>query len=203
MYVISFQDEAYTLFFANNNWYLFFRLHAILCDRLRTMYERSQLIATEEEKYKQNRRENIAQALRLKPKSEVAVEDYYPTFLDMLKNVLDGNMDSNTFEDQMREMFGIHAYISFTLDKVVSNAVRQLQNCVTERTALECVELFHHEQKKGAAGGYCRSANKAFNTEMQYQHKAEEILHEENCFKIYIVSNVIKKDITNYLKLSI
>ncbi|XP_075168581.1 SIN3 transcription regulator family member A isoform X2 [Haematobia irritans] len=179
-------DEAYTLFFANNNWYLFFRLHAILCERLRTMYERAQIIAAEEEKYKQNRRENIAQALRLKPKSEVAVEDYYPTFLDMLKNVLDGNMDSNTFEDQMREMFGIHAYISFTLDKVVSNAVRQLQNCVTERTALECVELYHHEQKKGAAGGLCRNAHKTFNAEMQYQHKAEDILHEENCFKIYI-----------------
>ena len=152
------------------------------------MYERAQLIAAEDEKYKQNRRENIAQALRLKPKSEVAVEDYYPTFLDMLKNVLDGNMDSNTFEDQMREMFGIHAYISFTLDKVVSNAVRQLQNCVTERTALECVELFHHEQKKGAAGGLCRNAHKTFNAEIQYQRKAEEILHEENCFKIYIVS---------------
>ncbi|XP_013119117.2 uncharacterized protein LOC106096081 isoform X2 [Stomoxys calcitrans] len=179
-------DEAYTLFFANNNWYLFFRLHAILCERLRAMYERAQIIAAEEEKYKQNRRENIAQALRLKPKPEVAVEDYYPTFLDMLKNVLDGNMDSNTFEDQMREMFGIHAYISFTLDKVVSNAVRQLQNCVTERTALECVELYHHEQKKGAAGGLCRNAHKTFNAEMQYQHKAEEILHEENCFKIYI-----------------
>ncbi|XP_011295648.1 uncharacterized protein LOC101889781 isoform X2 [Musca domestica] len=179
-------DEAYTLFYANNNWYLFFRLHAILCERLRTMYERAQIIAAEEEKYKQNRRENIAQALRLKPKSEVAVEDYYPTFLDMLKNVLDGNMDSNTFEDQMREMFGIHAYISFTLDKVVSNAVRQLQNCVTERIALDCVELFHHEQKKGAAGGLCRNANKSFNAEMHYQRKAEEILHEENCFKIYI-----------------
>lgn len=65
-----------------------------------------------------NRRESTATALRLKPKPDVQVEDYYPTFLDMLKNVLDGNMDSNTFEDTMREMFGIYAYISFTLDKV-------------------------------------------------------------------------------------
>uniref|UniRef100_A0A1A9WNV6 Paired amphipathic helix protein Sin3a n=1 Tax=Glossina brevipalpis TaxID=37001 RepID=A0A1A9WNV6_9MUSC len=179
-------DEAYTLFFANNNWYLFFRLHAILCERLRTMLERARIIATEEQKYKTNRRENIATALRLKPKNEIAVEDYYPTFLDMLKSVLDGNMDSNTFEDSMREMFGIHAYISFTLDKVVSNAVRQLQNCVTERTALECVELFHQEQKHNAAGGLCRKAHLRFNAEMLYQRKAEEMLHEENCFKIYM-----------------
>jgi paired amphipathic helix protein Sin3a len=36
----------------------------------------------------------------------------------MVKNLLDGNMDPQAFEDTLREMFGIHAYISFTLDKV-------------------------------------------------------------------------------------
>ena len=36
----------------------------------------------------------------------------------MVKNVLDGNMDSQAYEDTLREMFGIHAYKSFTLDKV-------------------------------------------------------------------------------------
>ncbi|XP_037949848.1 uncharacterized protein LOC119680899 isoform X2 [Teleopsis dalmanni] len=179
-------DESYTLFFANNNWYLFLRLHAILCERLRTMYERAQILVAEEERHRINRRESVATALRLKPKPEVQVEDYYPTFLDMLKNVLDGNMDANTFEDSMREMFGIHAYISFTLDKVVSNAVRQLQNCVTERGALECVELFHQEQRHCGTGSLCSNANKNYTAEMSYQRKAEASLHEENCFKIYI-----------------
>ena len=36
----------------------------------------------------------------------------------MVKNLLDGNMDAQTYEDTLREMFGIHAYVSFTLDKV-------------------------------------------------------------------------------------
>ncbi|XP_067630005.1 LOW QUALITY PROTEIN: paired amphipathic helix protein Sin3a [Eurosta solidaginis] len=179
-------DEAYTLFFANNNWYLFLRLHAILCDRLRTMYERAHLLTAEEERQRAKRRESTATALRLKQKSEIQVEDYYPTFLEMLKSVLDGNMDSNTFEDSMREMFGIHAFISFTLDKVVSNAVRQLQNCVTERNAIECVELFHQEQKNGGAGCYCRNAPKNYSKELAYQRKAETSLHEENCFKVLI-----------------
>lgn len=57
---------------------------------------------------------------------EIEVEDYYPAFLEMIKNVLDGNMDSNTYEDTLREMFGIHAYIAFTMDKVVTYAVRQV-----------------------------------------------------------------------------
>ena len=37
----------------------------------------------------------------------------------MVKNLLDGNMDAQAYEDTLREMFGIHAYISFTLDKVI------------------------------------------------------------------------------------
>ncbi|GAB0097896.1 Sin3A [Sergentomyia squamirostris] len=179
-------EEAYTLFFGNSNWYLFLRLHAILCERLRAMYDRAQALAVEEAKHRSNRRESTATALRLKPKSEIQVEDYYPTFLEMLKNVLDGNMEANNYEDSLREMFGIHAYIAFTLDRVVSNAVRQLQHCVTERGALECVELFHQEQRKNGAGGFCRSANKRIAAEMAYQKRAEASLQDENCFKVYI-----------------
>lgn len=82
------------------------------------MYDRAQILAADEAKYRTNRRESTAQALRLKPKCETQVEDYYPTFLEMLKNVLDGNMDANNYEDSLREMFGIHAYIAFTLDRV-------------------------------------------------------------------------------------
>ncbi|XP_062705105.1 paired amphipathic helix protein Sin3a isoform X2 [Aedes albopictus] len=179
-------EEAYTLFFTNNNWYLFLRLHAILCERLRTIYERAQIIATEERMYQSSRNNSTATALRLKPKSEIKVEDFYSTFLEMLKNVLDGNMEASNFEDSLREMFGIHAYIAFTLDRVVQNAVRQLQHCVTERGALECVELFQLEQRKGGAGGLCRTANRRVAHELAYQRKAEAALQDENCFKVYL-----------------
>ncbi|XP_053663250.1 paired amphipathic helix protein Sin3a [Anopheles marshallii] len=179
-------EEAYTLFFTNNSWYLFLRLHAILCERLRTIYERAQIIAAEERAYESTRNNSTATALRLKTKSEIRIEDYYNTFLEMLKNLLDGNMESSSYEDTLREMFGIHAYIAFTLDRVVQNAVRQLQHCVTERGALECVELFQAEQRRGGAGGLCRTANRRIATELAYQRKAETALQDENCFKIYI-----------------
>mgnify|MGYP002714329124 FL=1 len=48
----------------------------------------------------------------------------------MIKQVLDGNLDSTQYEDNLREMFSIHAYIAFTLDKVVQNIVRQVFNLV-------------------------------------------------------------------------
>lgn len=44
----------------------------------------------------------------------------------MVRSVLDGNTEASAYEDGLREMFGIHAYIAFTLDKVVSYAVRQV-----------------------------------------------------------------------------
>jgi paired amphipathic helix protein Sin3a len=61
------QDEEYTLFIGNNNWYLFLRLHQILCDRLAKMSEKSAKIAEEEAQYSANRKESTAVALRLKP----------------------------------------------------------------------------------------------------------------------------------------
>ena len=63
-------EEAYTLFMGSNNWYLFLRLHHILCERLTKMYDRAVALAEEESKYKQQRRESTAVALRLKPKSK-------------------------------------------------------------------------------------------------------------------------------------
>ncbi|XP_066262316.1 paired amphipathic helix protein Sin3a-like [Euwallacea similis] len=179
-------DEAYTLFMANNNWYIFLRLHAILCERLLRIYERAVKIAQEERKNGENRKSSTAIALRLKPKPQIEIEDYYPAFLDMVKNLLDGNMEANTYEDTLREMFGIHAYIAFTLDKVVSYAVRQLQHCVTEKTAIGCTELYLKENKRGAAGGPCAAAHKRIYLEQAYQRAAEKVVQEENCFKIYI-----------------
>ncbi|KAI5712713.1 hypothetical protein M8J76_006263 [Diaphorina citri] len=183
-------DEYYTLFFGNNNWYLFFRLHQILCDRLSQMYEHASVLAQIESKHKTSRQESTAVALRLKPKTEIEVEDYYPALLDMVKNVLDGNMESNSYEDTLRELFGIHAYIAFTLDKIVSNAVRQLQHLVSDETCIECYETFLKESKKGATGGLCETAHQRVHLEQGYQKKSEVAMTDENCFKIII----FKKD---------
>lgn len=44
----------------------------------------------------------------------------------MIKNLLDGNIEGSQYEDNLRDMFGIHAYLGFTLDKVIQNVVRQV-----------------------------------------------------------------------------
>lgn len=171
---------------ANNNWYIFLRLHAILCKRLSKIYERTIALAAEEAKLRTNRKESTAVALRLKPKPQIEVENYYTAFLEMVKNLLDGNMEPTAYEDTLREMFGIHAYIAFTLDKVVQYSVRQLQHCVTERTAIACTKLFQKEQKNGGTGGPCATAHKRVQQELMYQRAAEKAVQDESCFKVVI-----------------
>lgn len=61
----------------------------------------------------------------------LAVSQYYSALLEMVRSVLDGNMEASAYEDGLREMFGIHAFVAFTLDKIVSYAVRQVSHNTT------------------------------------------------------------------------
>ena len=63
-------DESYSHIMCNNHWYIFFRLHHILCERLTKMYNQSLIIRAEETRDRGHRKESTAVALRLKPKSE-------------------------------------------------------------------------------------------------------------------------------------
>lgn len=62
------------------------------------------------------------------------LEEYYPAFLDMVRSLLDGNLDSTQYEDTLREMFTIHAYIGFTIDKVIHNIIRQVRKVTSYQT---------------------------------------------------------------------
>ena len=62
----------------------------MVCERLLKMYHRSVEIAEGEASDKKQRKESTAVALRLKAPAEIDVEEYYPAFLDMVRNLLDG-----------------------------------------------------------------------------------------------------------------
>ena len=79
-------EEEYTLFMGSNNWYLFLRLHQILCERLMKMYERAIVLAEEESLYKQQRKESTAVALRLKPKGKFFQNKF--VFLERFINLI-------------------------------------------------------------------------------------------------------------------
>ncbi|EHB15876.1 Paired amphipathic helix protein Sin3b, partial [Heterocephalus glaber] len=187
-------DDVYSLFFANNNWYFFLRLPQTLCARLLKIYRQAQkqLLEHRTEKERQQllcggRREKAgdpAMELRLKQPSEVELEEYYPAFLDMVRSLLEGSIDPTQYEDTLREMFTIHAYIGFTMDKLVQNIARQLHHLVSDDVCLKVAELYLGERTRGAAGGTLSSRCVRAARETSYQWRAERCMADENCFKV-------------------
>ncbi|CAH1252012.1 SIN3A [Branchiostoma lanceolatum] len=174
--------DGCSLLLGNNNWYLFLRLHHILCERLLKVYKQAMLVA-EQEGRGQRRHESTAVALRLKASPDIDPEEYYPVFLEMVRNLLDGNLEPTQFEDQLREMFGIHAYITFTMDKLIQNIVRQLQHLASDEVCLQLTDLHLQEVRTGGLQPSADSANTG-QVELAYQHKAEQIVADENLFRI-------------------
>lgn len=110
----------------------------------------------------------------------------------MIKQLLDGNLESNQYEDMLRDMFGIYAYVAFTMDKVVQNIVRQLQHMVGDEVSHQCTNLFLDETKNNSTGGPCATAQSRASSEANYLKKSEQLLEDENCYKATIYKNESK-----------
>jgi paired amphipathic helix protein Sin3a len=189
-------EDMYRLFFVDDHWYLFFRYHHILCERLFKIYKNSLQITEQENIDSKNRDQSVAESLKLRNKPEIATGDYYKKFLDIVRSLLDLNMEPTQYEDTLREMFGINAYIAFTLDKVVQNCVRQLQFLVQDETSSSVRNLFTNEQKSNSLSFgpiYGRVSNmysvNIANAEFSYQKKSEALLTGTNCFQITSYKN--------------
>uniref|UniRef100_A0A3Q3A3J1 Paired amphipathic helix protein Sin3a n=1 Tax=Kryptolebias marmoratus TaxID=37003 RepID=A0A3Q3A3J1_KRYMA len=192
-------DDAYNLFLVNNNWYIFLRLHQTLCLRLLRLYEQAERQIEEDVRerdwerevlgLKKEKNDNPAIQLRLKEPMDIEVEDYYSAFLEMVKNLLDGNMEASQYEDSLREMFTIHAYIAFTLDKLVQSIVRQLQHIVSDEICVQVTDLYLSESASGATGGSMSTQGSRSAAEGVYQRKAEQLMSDENCFKVMFLRN--------------
>uniref|UniRef100_A0AAQ4RMN1 Paired amphipathic helix protein Sin3a n=1 Tax=Gasterosteus aculeatus aculeatus TaxID=481459 RepID=A0AAQ4RMN1_GASAC len=175
-------DDAYNLFYVNNNWYIFLRLHQTLCSRLLRLYGQAERQIQEEVKerdwerevlgLKKEKSDNPATQLRLKEPMDIEVEDYYSAFLEMVRNLLDGNMEASQYEDSLREMFTIHAYTAFTMDKLIQSIVRQV------------TDLYLSESASGANGGTASTQSSRSPAEATYQRRAEQLMSDENCFKV-------------------
>ncbi|XP_038622994.1 paired amphipathic helix protein Sin3a isoform X2 [Tachyglossus aculeatus] len=192
-------EEAYNLFYVNNNWYIFMRLHQILCLRLLRICSQAERQIEEENREREWEREVLgikrdksdspAIQLRLKEPMDMDVEDYYPAFLEMVRNLLDGNMDSSQYEDSLREMFTIHAYIAFTMDKLIQSIVRQLQHIVSDEICVQVTDLYLAENGNGATGGPLNTQPARALLESTYQRKAEQLMSDENCFKLVFIQS--------------
>ena len=69
----------YRLFFVDDHWYLFFRYHHILCERLHKIYKHSNTFTEQEsnEAKSKSNQKSVADALKLRNKCKSMVKNYF------------------------------------------------------------------------------------------------------------------------------
>lgn len=65
--------------------------------------------------------------------------------------------------------------------------IKQLHSLVTDDVSLKIMDIFKQEKVNKATGGPSVTATMRSSAELAYQKKVENLLVDENCYKIYIV----------------
>ncbi|CAL0321769.1 unnamed protein product [Lupinus luteus] len=155
---VSFVEEMKDsrVFYGNDDFYVLFRLHQILYERILSAKTNS-----------------TSADMKWKTK-DASSPDPYSRFLSVLYNLLDGSSENAKFEDECRAIIGNQSYVLFTLDKLIYKLVRQLQTVATDEVDSKLLQLYEYEKsrKPGKLNGSVYHAN------------AHVILHEENIYRL-------------------
>ena len=152
-------EERY--FFGHDGFYILFRLHQHLYERLATA--RASAVSMSHQ---------FGQ--RKDPESDIASQDQkiHSDFLHLLFQLLNGTVESSSFEDECRTLLGANSYVLFTLDKLIYKIVKQIQSFHADETASKLLRLHEYELSRFAA----------FNEET-YHANACVLLLDDACYR--------------------
>ncbi|XWS44244.1 hypothetical protein CRYUN_Cryun15aG0027700 [Craigia yunnanensis] len=165
------------VFYANDDFYVMFRLHQILYERI--LSAKTNSTGTE---------------IKWKSSKDSSSSDLYTRFMSALYSLLDGSADNAKFEDECRAIIGNQSYVLFTLDKLIYKLVKQLQAVATDEMDNKLLQLFEYE----------KSRKHLKTMDSVYYENARVLLHEENIYRlkcsslpsrlsIQLMDNVIEK----------
>uniref|UniRef100_UPI00358FFED0 paired amphipathic helix protein Sin3b-like isoform X2 n=1 Tax=Myxine glutinosa TaxID=7769 RepID=UPI00358FFED0 len=194
-------DSVYSLFFANSTWYIFLRLHQILCTRLLYIREHAPE-SVPVKKQASPAQSGNAQAetaispadtteekVDTDPEKEAMGGCGYAAFLALTRRLLDGEMEPSEYEDALRDLLTIHGFVAYTMDRLVHHACRQLQQLVCDEACMSLVKLHREARARGAGGGLCVSHAVRAPLEACYHRQAEQIVADDNCFKVMFIQS--------------
>ncbi|KAK9707311.1 hypothetical protein RND81_07G188400 [Saponaria officinalis] len=156
------------VFYGNDNFYVLFRLHQTLYERIMSAKINS---STADRKWKSS--------------SDIASSDLYSRFMNALYSLVDGTSDNNKFEDECRAIVGTQSYLLFTLDKLIYKLVKQLQILASDDVDNKLLHLYTYESSR---------KSERF-LDIVYHENARVILHEENIYRIECSSSPVRLSI--------
>ncbi|KAH7532571.1 hypothetical protein FEM48_Zijuj04G0034500 [Ziziphus jujuba var. spinosa] len=145
------------VFYGNDDFYVLFRLHQILYERILSAKMNS-----------------TGAEMKWKTSKDDTSPDLYGRFMSGLYNLLDGSSDNARFEDDCRAIIGNQSYVLFTLDKLIYKLVKQLQTVASDEMDNKLLQLYEYEES--------RKAGKLIDA--VYYENARVLLHEENIYRL-------------------
>ncbi|XP_057529106.1 paired amphipathic helix protein Sin3-like 3 isoform X2 [Amaranthus tricolor] len=151
------RTKSSRIFYGNDSFYVLFRLHQTLYDRIQSAKINS---SSGDRKWKCS--------------LETVPTDLYSRFMNALYSLVDGSSDNTKFEDDCRAIVGTQSYLLFTLDKLIYKLVKQLQILATEEMDNKLLQLYAYES----------SRKPERFLDVVYHENARVLLHEENIYRI-------------------
>ncbi|XP_055805599.1 paired amphipathic helix protein Sin3-like 2 isoform X2 [Solanum dulcamara] len=143
------------VFYGNDDFYVLFRLHQILYERLLSAKINA---ASSESKWRTGKETG---------------SDPYARFIHALYSLLDGSAENAKFEDDCRSIIGNQSYVLFTLDKLIYKLVKQLQTVSSDELDGKLLQLYEYE----------RSRKPEKYVDSVYYEDVHALLHEENIYR--------------------
>ncbi|KAE9613429.1 putative transcription regulator Others family [Lupinus albus] len=155
--VLHEMDRNSQVFYGNDSFYVFFRLHQKLYERIKSAKINS---SSAERKWRAS--------------NDTTSTDQYDRFMNALYSLLDGSSDNTKFEDDCRALIGTQSYVLFTLDKLIYKLVKQLQAIATDEMDIKLLQLYAYEKSR-KPGRF---------VDIVYHENARVLLHDENLYRI-------------------
>ncbi|XP_015575286.2 paired amphipathic helix protein Sin3-like 4 isoform X2 [Ricinus communis] len=151
------KDKGSRVFYGNDSFYVLFRLHQTLYERIQSAKINS---SSAERKWRAS--------------NDTSPTDLYARFMSALYNLLDGSSDNTKFEDDCRAIIGTQSYVLFTLDKLIYKLVKQLQTVASDEMDNKLLQLYAYEKSR-KPGRFI---------DVVYHENARVLLHDENIYRI-------------------
>ncbi|KAF8098764.1 hypothetical protein N665_0259s0034 [Sinapis alba] len=125
------QTKNSRVLYGNDSYYVLFRLHQILYDRILSAKINS---SCPERKWKTS--------------NSTSPADSYARFMNALYNLLDGTSDNSKFEDDCRSIIGTQSYVLFTLDKLIYKLIKHIQVVAADEMDSKLQQLYSYEKSR-------------------------------------------------------
>ncbi|CAL8471863.1 g11405 [Coccomyxa elongata] len=155
------------IFYGNDTFYIFFRLHQLLYDRLRRAVRCAACI---DQPVSFN--PDLAADMPL-PELDEKGQKAHAQFMTYVFDLIDGTRDSSQYEDDVRALLGTNSYVLFTLDKLIYKLVKQFQAILADELGQKLLDLYKYESTR----------DPAHFSDAVYNANAHVLLHDDSCFR--------------------